>query len=95
MGCDSIGPVIEAYDCKHFSIGLPEANKDQSLTALFHHVASTLARADPISMDDVLTIGFETELGDDAEYRGRFTIVFRHDDEGSSPGLSNERCNSG
>jgi hypothetical protein len=31
MGRDSIGPVIEAYDCKHFSIGLPEANEDQSL----------------------------------------------------------------
>lgn len=65
--------------------GWVDANEDQSLAALFHHVASTLARADPVSMDDVLTVGFETELGDDAEYRGRFTIVFRLDDDGSSP----------
>lgn len=78
---DSIGPVIEAYDCKHFSIGLPEADEDQSLSALFHHVANTLAQTEPISMDDVVTVGFETELGDDAEYRGRFTIVFRLDDD--------------
>jgi hypothetical protein len=85
MGRDSIGPVIEAYDCKHFSIGLPEANDDQSLAALFRHVASTLAQVDPISMDDVLTVGFKTELGDDAEYRGCFTIVFRLDDDGSTP----------
>jgi hypothetical protein len=48
-------------------------------------VASTLAQADPINMDDVLTVGFETELGDDAECRGRFTIVVRLDDDGSSP----------
>ena len=62
--------MIEAYDCKHFSIGLPVADEDQSLTALFRHVASTLAQSDPISMDDVLTIGFDTELGEDAEYEG-------------------------
>jgi hypothetical protein len=48
-------------------------------------VASTLAQADPISIDDVLTVGFETELGDDAEYRGRFTIVFRLDDDSPAP----------
>lgn len=42
--------MIGAYDCKHFSIGLPEAAEDQSLTALFHHVASTLAQAEPISI---------------------------------------------
>ena len=84
-GRDSIGPVIEADDCKHFSIGLPVADEDQSLTALFRHVASTLAQAEPISMDDVLTIGFETQLGDDAEYRGLFTIVFHRADDTQSP----------
>lgn len=77
--------MTDAYDCKHFSIGLPEDDEDQSLTALFHHVAATLAQAEPISMDDVITIGFETELGDDSEYRGRFTIVFRLDDDTPSP----------
>jgi hypothetical protein len=68
--------VIEGYDCKHFAIGLPEAAKDQSLTALFQHVATMLAQEDPISMDDMLAIGFGTELGDDGVYRGIFTIVF-------------------
>ncbi|NGM12386.1 hypothetical protein [Verrucosispora sioxanthis] len=85
MSRDSIGSVVEAYDCKHFSIGLPAADEDQSLTALFRHVASTLAQDEPISMDDVLAIGFETELGDDAKYRGFFTIVFRRDDASPSP----------
>lgn len=85
MGRDSIGPVIEAYDCKHFSIGLPVADEDQSLAALFRHVAGALAQAEPISMDDVVTIGFETELGDDAEYRGLFTIVFHQEDDPPSP----------
>ena len=31
------------------------------------------------------TLGFETELGDDAEYRGRFTTVFRLDEDIPSP----------
>jgi hypothetical protein len=73
--------VFEVYDSKHFSIGLPVANSDQSLTALFEHVAASLAENDPISMDDVLAVGFETELGDDAVYRGHFTIVFGEDGE--------------
>jgi hypothetical protein len=38
-------------------------------------------------MDELLTIGFETELGDDAEYHGHFTIVFSPDDGGPTPDL--------
>ncbi|MET7277212.1 hypothetical protein ABZS29_03190 [Kribbella sp. NPDC005582] len=64
------------YPCKHFSIGLPDAAEDQSLTALFQHVAKTLGEHDAISMDDLITIGFETEIGFDAITRGSFTIVF-------------------
>ncbi len=73
--------MFEAYDSKHFSIGLPVADSDQSLTALSQHVAATLAENDPISIDDVLVVGFETELGDDGVYRGHFTIVFSEEGE--------------
>jgi hypothetical protein len=68
--------MTQGYLCKHFSIGLPDDAEDQSLTALFRHVADTLADDDPISMDDMIAINFSTELGDDAVYRGAFTIVF-------------------
>jgi hypothetical protein len=68
--------VIEAYNCKHFSLGLPAGAPDQSLTALFQHVATTLAGHEPIRMDDVITVGFETELSESGEYQGTFTIVF-------------------
>jgi hypothetical protein len=68
--------MTHGYPCKHFSIGLPNDAEDQSLTALFRHVADTLADDAPISMDDLIAIGFNTELGDDAVYRGIFTIVF-------------------
>lgn len=64
------------YPCKHFAIGLPRDDPDQSLTALFRHVAAVLAQDEPISMDDVLTVGFGTELNDDGEWTGHFTIVF-------------------
>jgi hypothetical protein len=64
------------YPCRHFSISLPTDAEDQSLTALFHHVAESLAGDDPISMDDLITIGFEKELGADAVFRGVFTMVF-------------------
>jgi hypothetical protein len=67
--------MTQGYSCKHFSIGLPNDAEDQSLTALFKHVANTLAEDDPINMDDLIAIGFETELGDDAVHRGTFTIV--------------------
>jgi hypothetical protein len=72
--------MTQKYRCKHFSIGLPDDAEDQSLTALFRHVADTLAEDEPISMDDMIAIGFETELGDDAVYRGVFTIVFADQD---------------
>ena len=69
--------MVEGYDSKHFSIGLPVAAQDQSLTALFQHVATALAQDDPISMDDVIAVDFGTELdNDDAIYRGYFTIVY-------------------
>lgn len=71
--------MIEAYDSKHFSIGLPVDAPDQSLTALFHHVAARLAQNEPIGMDDMLALAFETELGDDGKYRGYLTIVFSRD----------------
>lgn len=64
------------WDCKHFSIGLPTAAEDQSLTALFRHVADTLAEDAPLSMDDVIAVTFESEVESDAIHRGRFTIVF-------------------
>lgn len=69
-------PMTPGYPCKHFSIGLSDAAEDQSLTALFKHVADTLAEHDPISMDDLIAVGFETELGPDAVSRGTFTIVY-------------------
>ncbi|WP_344209452.1 hypothetical protein [Kribbella sancticallisti] len=72
--------MTKGFRCKHFSIGLPDAAEDQSLTALFRHVADTLAQDDPITMDDMIAIGFETELGDDAVDRGVFTIVFADSD---------------
>ena len=75
--------MTQGYRCKHFSIGLPDDADDQSLTALFKHVADTLAEDEPISMDDMIAIGFETELGDDAVYRGAFTIVFADEDSGT------------
>jgi hypothetical protein len=68
--------MTNAFPCKHFSIGLPAAAEDQSLTALFRHVSTVLAEDEPIPMDDLISISFETELGSDAEYRGTFTIVF-------------------
>ncbi len=68
--------MIESSDSKHFSIGLPVAAQDQSLSALFQHVANALAQDDPISMDDVIAVDFATELDNDAIYRGYFTIVY-------------------
>jgi hypothetical protein len=68
--------MIKGYDCKSFSIGLPVEAEDQSLTALFKHVSDVLAEDDPISMDDIIAVSFETELGRDAVYRGAFTVVF-------------------
>ena len=64
------------YPCQHFSIGLPVTAEDQSLAALFQHVAKTLSETDAISMDDLIAIGFETEVGLDAVTRGAFTVVF-------------------
>ncbi|MFB6726452.1 hypothetical protein ACFCV3_40155 [Kribbella sp. NPDC056345] len=64
------------YPCKHFSIGLPTAAEDQSLTALLQHVTQTLGEHDSISMDDLITISFGTEIGSDAITRGSFTVVF-------------------
>lgn len=64
------------YPCKHFSIGLPDSAEDQSLTALFQHVAKSLGERDSISMDDLITISFEAETGSDAITRGFFTVVF-------------------
>jgi hypothetical protein len=76
--------MTQGYRCKHFSIGLPDDAEDQSLTALFRHVADTLAEDEPVGMDDMIAIGFETELGDDAVYRGMFTIVFADQETPSS-----------
>lgn len=72
--------MTHGYRCQHFGIGLPDDAEDQSLTALFKHVADRLAQDDPISMDDMIAIGFETELGRDAVRRGTFTIVFAEED---------------
>ncbi|MEV6287415.1 hypothetical protein [Kribbella sp. NPDC051770] len=69
------------YPCKSFSIGLPTADEDQSLTALFQHVGRALAEHEPISMEDMLTIGFEAVLEPDGVTRGTFTIVFADNDE--------------
>jgi hypothetical protein len=77
-------PVTEAYASKHFSVGLPVDDPDQSLTALFRHVAAVLAQDEPISMDDVLAVSFGTDLSDDGEWHGHFTIVFSPDDDASS-----------
>ncbi|GAA1602810.1 hypothetical protein [Kribbella karoonensis] len=77
----------QGYRCKHFSIGLPDKAEDQSLTALFRHVADTLAADDPISMDDLIAISFETELGADAVSRGTFTIVFADQDSEAATAL--------
>ncbi|WP_020386140.1 hypothetical protein [Kribbella catacumbae] len=62
--------MTKGFECKSFSIGLPEDAADQSLTALFRHVSDILAEDDPISMDDIITVSFQTELGQDAVYRG-------------------------
>ncbi|MGW6197596.1 hypothetical protein ACWF0M_15750 [Kribbella sp. NPDC055110] len=72
--------MTRGFECKSFSIGLPEDAADQSLTALFRHVSDFLAEDDPISMDDIITVSFQTELGRDAVYRGAFTVVFDDDD---------------
>ncbi|WP_432883422.1 hypothetical protein ACQPYH_41675 [Kribbella sp. CA-245084] len=81
--------MMRGYRCKHFSIGLPDDAQDQSLTALFRHVADSLADDDPISMDDMIAINFETELGADAVFRGAFTIVFAdQDSETTTPAPS-------
>jgi hypothetical protein len=72
--------MTNGHASKHFSIGLPTKAEDQSLTALFRHVSQWLAEDDPISMDDIIAISFDTELGDDAVFRGSFTIVFAEDD---------------
>jgi hypothetical protein len=63
------------FDCKHFTIGLPADAPDQSPAALFHHVGNALA-ADAIALDDVIAISFGTEIDDDGEFRGQFTIVY-------------------
>ena len=31
---------------------------------------------DPIALDDVIAISFGTEIDDDGEFRGQFTIVY-------------------
>ncbi|TCO44916.1 hypothetical protein EV646_10988 [Kribbella antiqua] len=72
--------MTSGFPGKHFSIGLPEEAEDQSLTALFRHVADSLAGEDPISMDEMLAIGFQTDLGADGVLRGSFTIVFDDSD---------------
>lgn len=74
--------MTQGHRCKHFSIGLPDDAEDQSLTALFRHAADVLAENEPISMDNMIAIGFETELGTDAVYRGAFTIVFSDEERG-------------
>jgi hypothetical protein len=68
------------WNCKHFSIGLPTAAEDQSLTALFRHVADALAEDEPLSMDEVIAITFASEADLDAIHRGHFTIVFNRED---------------
>ncbi len=65
-----------SWDAKHFSIGLPTAAEDQSLTALFQHVANFLAEDAPIPMDNIIAITFASEIDPDAIHRGHFTIVF-------------------
>jgi hypothetical protein len=76
--------MTRGYECKSFSIGLPEDAADQSLTALFRHVSDVLAEDDPISMDDIITVSFQTDLGRDAVFRGAFTVVF-DDDTSDTP----------
>lgn len=75
--------MTRGFECKSFSIGLPADAADQSLTALFRHVSDILAEDDSISMDDIITVSFHTELGHDAVYRGAFTVVF--DDDSAAP----------
>jgi hypothetical protein len=77
--------MTRGFSGKHFSIGLPEAAEDQSLTALFRHVGEHLAKDEPISMEDIIAVSFDTDLGQDAVWRGSFTIVFGIDDEAPTP----------
>jgi hypothetical protein len=72
--------MTKGFDCKSFSIGLPQDAADQSLTALFRHVSDVLAEDDPITMDDIIAVSFQTDLERDAVWRGTFTIVFSDDD---------------
>jgi hypothetical protein len=72
--------MTKGFDCKSFSIGLPQDAADQSLTALFRHVSDVLAEDDPITMDDIIAVSFQTDLEQDAVWRGTFTIVFSDDD---------------
>ena len=44
---DTIGPLIKAYDFKHFSIGLPVADRDRSCTPLFRYVAGDARSVGP------------------------------------------------
>jgi hypothetical protein len=39
-------------------------------------VTNVLAEDDPINMDDIIAISFQTDLEQDAVWRGTFTIVF-------------------
>ncbi|TCC51110.1 hypothetical protein E0H75_13320 [Kribbella capetownensis] len=71
--------VTEGFECKSFSVGLPVDAADQSLMALFRHLSDSLAEDDPISMDDIITVSFQTELCQDAVGRGAFTVVFDDD----------------
>ncbi|MER7247918.1 hypothetical protein [Kribbella sp. NPDC000426] len=80
--------MTNGFACRHFSIGLPEDAADQSLTALFRHVSETLAESDPISMDDIIAVTFPTELGQDAVFRGAFTVVFTDDEHDVSTAAS-------
>ncbi|WUJ72346.1 hypothetical protein OG809_03560 [Kribbella soli] len=80
--------MTEGFACRHFSIGLPEDAADQSLTALFKHVSETLAEDDPISMEDIIAVSFGTELGQDAVFRGAFTVVFTDDESDTSTAVS-------
>jgi hypothetical protein len=81
--------MTRGFSGKHFSIGLPEAAEDQSLTALFRHVGEHLAKDEPISMEDIIAVSFDTDLGRDAVWRGSFTIVFADiDDEAPTPAPS-------
>ncbi|WP_405061600.1 hypothetical protein OG474_08105 [Kribbella sp. NBC_01505] len=75
------------FPARHFSIGLPTDAEDQSLTALSRHVAKTLAADDPIQMDDMIALAFETELGDDGITRGTFNVVFSADRPVPHPAL--------